>query len=114
MLFYLLLTCELEYNLFHQITNHIPYNVKINLFDPTFITQAYKLGVYGKRYQWISFEADFGIMEEINAEAYDGCTRNQLVLAADGAFAVRNMFISDYDFSHKKGVTGKVCCMRFA
>ena len=70
--------------------------------------QAYKLGMYGKRYQWINWDVGFGYLPEIEADVNDGCTREQLLKVTDSAITIKRKFISEGEYNSKIGVTGKV------
>ena len=70
--------------------------------------KAYKLGLYGRKFQWIQWDSRFGIQDELSIDINDGCTHEQILAVAEGILAIRPMHIKRDEIDSMIGETGKV------
>ena len=64
--------------------------------------------MYGRRFQWLDWSRRFGVWREINAQANDDCTRDELIEFAEGSFSFDPKILSNEEYVNIKGATGKV------
>ena len=64
--------------------------------------------MYGKRFQWINWIAEFGLGGTIDRDLGDGCTYEQLVTVSNGMMTTEIGLFNEDEFSSRPGAIGLV------
>ena len=64
--------------------------------------------MYGKRFQWINWIAEFGLGGTINRDLDDGCTYEQLVTVSNGMMTTEIGLFNGDEYSSRPGAIGLV------
>lgn len=73
--------------------------------------QIYKSNLYGKRFVWIHYDSQYGILDELTASddvTESGCTTAEVVAAGEGMMVLRAQSRPEADYDSVIGEHGMV------